>query len=321
MVAGAGNLLPRPSDNGEEQNRMIVPKDVQLHRMMARLGWPLVIFLIWDVLIVVSYVTLHHDFSVYLPELPLPLLGSALVLFLGFRNNSAYARWWEARTLWGAMVNASRSYGREVLSFLPDTPEAVPLKRRLVQRQVAYVHALRCQLRKQECWDELARHMEPEEVAHLHRFNNVPNAILTGSARLLGDALERGWLDNIRQSRIEATMVDMANAQGGMERIKNTPLPRQYTFYPRFFVHLFCVLLPLGLVESLGLYTPLASTVVGLMLLVMEQIGDDIQDPFENTPNDVPLNAICRTIEIDLLQAIGELDVPKPLQPVGDVLW
>lgn len=116
-------------------------------------------------------------------------------------------------------------------------------------------------------------------------------------------------------------MVDMANAQGGMERIKNTPLPRQYTFYPRFFVHLFCVLLPLGLVESLGLYTPLASTVVGLMLLVMEQIGDDIQDPFENTPNDVPLNAICRTIEIDLLQAIGELDVPKPLQPVGDVLW
>ena len=119
---------------------------------------------------------------------------------------------------------------------------------------------------------------------------------------------------------MESTLVDIANAQGGMERLKNTPLPNQYRFFPTLFTHVFCILLPIGLVETLGFATPLGSTVAGLMFLAVLQIGDDLVDPFADTIHDVPLNAMCRTIEIDLLQAIGD-PAPEPVQPVHGVLW
>jgi putative membrane protein len=105
-----------------------------------------------------------------------------------------------------------------------------------------------------------------------------------------------------------------------MERLKNTPLPNQFRFFPSFFTRLFCILLPIGLVETLGIATPIGSTIAGLMFLAVLQIGDDLVDPFSNTLHDLPLNAMCRTVEIDLLQAIGD-DAPEPVQPVKGVLW
>lgn len=301
---------------------MILPTSSQAQRMLRYLGWPIVIFLVWDVAVVVSYVLLkQHGVEFELPSLPLPLLGSALVLFVTFRNNSAYARWWEARTLWGGLVNASRSFAREVLTLMEDTPEGVRLKRRLLDRQIAYAHSLRCHLRRQNPCPELSRFLDEEERALVESHANQPNAILTGTARLLAEAARQGLLTEFRQVRIETTLLDMSNAQGGMERIKNTPLPRQYTFFPGLFVKVFCVLLPVGLVDSLGYFTPLASAVVGFMLLAIERIGADIQNPFENSVNDVPLTSITRTIEIDLQQAMGQRETAPPVRPDGDVLW
>ena len=300
---------------------MIVPRTFQFPRMVLQLGWPLVIFLLWDIAVVLSY-NWYHVGRLELPPLPLPLVGSALAVFLAFRANTAYARWWEARTLWGAVVNASRSLTRQVLTMMDDRDDAaVALKRRLVNRQVAYAHALRCALRRQASGGHIAPFLQPGEADTLRERNNVPDAVLRGTAGLVAQAVRDGRLDTIQQARIEGTLVDLSNAQGGLERIKNTPMPRQYTFFPAFFVHVFCVLLPIGLVDSLGFYTPLVSAVVGFMLLTMDKIGDHIQDPFENTENDVPMDAICRTIEIDLLQAIGKPQVARPLQPVDDVLW
>ena len=105
-----------------------------------------------------------------------------------------------------------------------------------------------------------------------------------------------------------------------MERLKNTPLPNQYRFIPAFFTRLFCVLLPIGLVETLGFATPVGSSIAGLMFLAALQIGDDLVDPFSDTVHDLPLSAMCRTIEIDLLQAIGD-PAPEPMKPVDGVLW
>lgn len=300
---------------------MILPKQTQFRRMLRYLGWPLVIFLVWDIAIVIGYTLLNGDHADVFPTLPWPLLGAALVLFLGFRNTSAYARWWEARTLWGSMVNTSRSFGRGVLHFIDGDTPGRQLQRRLIGRQIAYVHALRCALRRQPPWEEIAPFLTAAERQRLEGQTNLPNAILNGSAALLAEAARRGLLGEMRHTALEARLVEMSNAQGGMERIKNTPLPRQYTFFPRFFAQVFCALLPIGLVDDLGFYTPLASGVVGFMILAMERIGADMQDPFENTANDVPLTAICRTIEIDLQQALGEQAAPPPLQPVGDVLW
>ena len=301
---------------------MIVPTQSQVRRMLRTLGWPIVLFLVWDIAVVVSYMTLHIDGTPFdLPVLPLPLLGSALVLLVGIRNNNAYARWWEARTLWGSTVNASRSIARQVTGFLDETPKSVALKRRVLNRQIAYAHALRCHLRRQSPCPELQHFLTPTEIAEVEGHANLPNAILSGTMHLLADASRGGYLSEFRQVQIEEQMVALSNAQGGMERIKNTPLPRQYTFFPRLFVRVFCVLLPVGLVDGLGYWTPLASAVVGFMLLAIEQVGEDLQDPFDNSEHDVPLSAITRTIEIDLQQAMGKRDTAPPAQPDGDVLW
>jgi putative membrane protein len=249
------------------------------------------------------------------------LLGSALALFLSFRNNSAYARWWEARTLWGAMVNASRSYGREVFFLIEENPDSKKLRQELVRRQIAYVNALRCHLRRQPCMPEIADFLPEDRMREVEGAANVPNAILNGTGALLRDARREGWIDAYGHVQIESLLVDMSNAQGGMERIKNTPLPREYGYFPTLFVHGFCILLPVGLVDSLTIFTPLASTAVGFMLLAMDRIGADLQDPFENRAHDVPLTSICRTIQIDLEHLLGHVAPAKPVQPVKNVLW
>ena len=299
---------------------MVLPESARLHRMLRYIGWPLVLLFVWDVAVTLAYVYIPHP-GLELPALPMTLLGSALALFLGFRNNNAYHRWWEARTLWGAMVNASRSFGRAAFTLIDRVEASEDLRHELVVRQIAYVHALRCHLRRQPCRDEIRAHLSAAEVDRLDHVANVPNAILNGTAERLTLASEQGWTDSIRRAQIESLLVDMSNAQGGMERIKNTPLPREYDYFPTLFVHVFCVLLPIGLVDSLTIYTPLASTIVGFMLLAMDRIGQDLQDPFENRAHDVPLTSITRTIQIDLEQLIGERDVPAPLRPVNRVLW
>jgi putative membrane protein len=149
---------------------------------------------------------------------------------------------------------------------------------------------------------------------------NTANGLLDGTGRRIEDARKKGWIDTIQQASLERILVDIANAQGGMERLKNTPLPNQYRFFPAFFTRLFCILLPIGLVETLGFATPIGSTIAGLMFLAILQIGDDLVDPFANTIHDVPLTAMCRTIEIDLLQAIGD-EAPEPKTPVQGILW
>jgi putative membrane protein len=294
---------------------MIVTASPRLTQIVREVWKPLAVLFVWDVAVTGFY--LWSPFSA--PSLPLTIFGTVLALFLGFRDNSAYQRWWEGRVLWGAMINASRSIAREARNFLPED-EAHDLRRSIVLRQVAYVNALRTQLRKQKPDEEVLRFLSKGEAEPALKRTNVANGLLDGTGRRIDDARRKGWIDTIQQARMESTLVDIANAQGGMERLKNTPLPNQFRFFPTFFTHLFCVLLPIGLVETLGVATPLGSTIAGLMFLAALQIGDDLVDPFANTVHDVPLSAMCRTIEIDLLQAIGEEPQP-PLQPVKGVLW
>ncbi|SEJ80572.1 putative membrane protein [Sphingomonas sp. OV641] len=294
---------------------MIISSTPRLNVIIQEVWRPLLALFIWDCVVTGIYV--FQPFRA--PELPLTIFGSVLALFLGFRTNSAYQRWWESRGLWGLMINASRSLARTARNFLPDD-EARDLKRTIVLRHVAYVNALRCQLRKQPADAEVLRFLSRGEAEPALQRTNIANGILDGSSRRIDDARAKGWIDTIQQTHFESLLVDISNAQGGMERIKNTPLPNQYRFFPTFFTRLFCILLPIGLVETLGIATPVGSTVAGLMFLAVLQIGDDLVDPFANTIHDVPLSAMCRTIEIDLLQAIGD-EAPPPLQPVKGVLW
>ncbi len=286
-----------------------------MSQILGEVWRPLLGLFVWDVIVTITYYVLPF----HAPALPLTLFGTALALFLGFRDNSAYQRWWESRGLWGLMINASRNLARMARNMLPE-PEGHDMKRTIVLRQIAYVNALRCQLRKQPAPPEVLRFLSKEEASFALERTNIANGLLDGTGRRIDIARRNGWIDTIQQTQFEAILVDIANAQGGMERIKNTPLPNQYRFFPSLFTRLFCVLLPIGLVETLGYATPVGSTIAGLMFLAVLQIGDDLVDPFADTIHDVPLNAMCRTIEIDLLQAIGD-PAPEPLTPVKGVLW
>ena len=294
---------------------MIVTATPRLGQILSEVWRPLLGLFVWDVIVTITYYVLPF----HAPALPLTLFGTALALFLGFRDNSAYQRWWESRGLWGLMINASRNLARMARNMLPE-PEGHDMKRTIVLRQIAYVNALRCQLRKQPAPPEVLRFLSKEEASFALDRTNIANGLLDGTGRRIDIARRNGWIDTIQQTQFEAILVDIANAQGGMERIKNTPLPNQYRFFPSLFTRLFCVLLPIGLVESLGYATPVGSTIAGLMFLAVLQIGDDMVDPFADTIHDVPLNAMCRTIEIDLLQAIGD-PAPEPLKPEKGVLW
>jgi ion channel-forming bestrophin family protein len=287
------------------------------YRQIAREVWkPLSLLFVWDIIVTVVYFAVPFR----APSLPLTLFGSALALFLGFRSNSAYQRWWEGRSLWGLMINASRNLARQARNFLPE-PDAHDMKRTIVLRQIAYVNALRCQLRRQTPDEEVLRFLSRGEADFALERTNVANGIVDGTGRRINLARQNGWIDTIQQTAMESILVDIANAQGGMERLKNTPLPNQYRFFPTLFTHLFCILLPVGLVETLGVATPLGSTVAGLMFLAVLAIGDDLVDPFANTVHDLPLSAMCRTIEIDLLQAIGD-PAPEPMRPDRNgILW
>jgi putative membrane protein len=295
----------------------MIISDTPRMTQIAREVWkPLLFLFLWVVVVTVTYYVLPFK----APGLPLTLFGSALALFLGFRSNSAYQRWWEGRGLWGQMINASRSLARAAKAYLSH-PQAEQIRREIIFRQIAYVHALRCQLRRQPMDETVERYLPDGPAQKSLQRTNVANGVIEGMGMRVEQARAHGWIDTIQQASLERVMVDISNAQGGMERLKNTPLPNQYRFFPMLFTHLFCIFLPIGLVETLGYATPFGSTVAGLMFLAVLAVGDDLVDPFANEVHDLPLCAMCRTIEIDLLQALGE-PAPEPLEPDHrNILW
>lgn len=295
---------------------MITARRWQLPNVMHYVGWPLLTLFIWDVVITVLFVWFDQKW-LSVNELPMPIIGSALALLVTIRNNNAYARWWEGRQLWGSIVNNSRTMARQVRLYLANEPAG----KALVELQVAYAHALRCHLRNQLPWDQVAHLVAPDLQARLQGASNIPDALLGEIADELAALRRRGLLDTVALAAFDQTMASLANAQGGAERIKNTPLPRQYTVFPRIFVQVFCTLLPLGMVSDLGLATPLGSTLVGFIFLALNQVGADLESPFENSIYDVPLTSITRTIEINLRQGLGQTDLPPPVKPEKGVLW
>jgi putative membrane protein len=195
------------------------------------------------------------------------------------------------------------------------------IQRRIVYHQIAYANALRCQLRGQEPWPELRPFLSREEIDSSRGEQNVAAGIQRRMAFLVQETCRRGWLGSIELGLLDTTLTELANAQGGCERIKSTPVPKSYDYFIRLLAHLYCVLLPLGMVASLGLLTPIGSSLLGFGFLALESIGRDLDHPFNNSVHDVPMTSLCRTIEINLKQYLGEADLPAPIEPVRGVLW
>ncbi len=286
---------------------------------LVRVAWkPLLGLFALDCVVTVLYVGYGWTW-IAIQGLPLPLIGTGLALFLGLRNNTAYSRWWEARTLWGAVTNQSRSFARTVLLMLPDDGDE-ELRTRLVQHQIAWAHALRASLRREDAKADASRHLPSGAAGDIEDAGNLPFTIQRRITRELAEARDAGRLDTIQLAAFNTVLSALTDAQGGLERINNTPMPRQFASLPRIFVFLYCIILPFGVVGSLGIYTPAGSTLIGLLFFAFGSAGRDLEDPFERSAHELPMSAITRTIEIDLKQALGRLDRPEPMRPVLGVL-
>ncbi len=281
---------------------------------------PLIVLLTWDVGVTVAFKLGWIEFEGI--TIQYTLYGTAIALFLGFMVNASYARWWEGRTLWGSIVNHSRNLARQATTLLDDTvPDARPeIIGEIVRAQIAYVHSLRTSLRQQPLPPELDVYLTGEALERVRAATSAPTATLSYIGRLLAEAKRRGMVDDIARVQIETTLSTLTDAQGGLERIKKTPLPVQYRFLPSFFARAFCLILPFAVYKDLQWWTPLGSGLVGMMFLLAVQVGRDLADPFVDAVHDVPMTAICRTIEIDLLEMIGA-DAPDAVTPVDEVLW
>lgn len=290
--------------------------------------WPwairrLVALLVLDVSIAVLH-TIFGVTALSIPSLPLGMMGGALSILLAFRNSSAYERWWEARNLWGSLVNNARTFARQVLTLVdPSDPEVArdPRRQELVELQITYVHALRCHLRGQNPFPEMRPTAPAELVAWLRTQQNVPMAILQRMGERCRALYDLGRLDSIRLAAIDDTLTALCNVQGACERIKNTPLPRQYEYFPRLLVGVYTVLLPLGQVGAMGLWTPMASTLVSVIFVCLEVIGRDLEDPFESTVNDTPMSSLTRAIEINLRQGLRVGSAPREVRPVDGFVF
>ncbi len=287
-----------------------------------------------------------------IPFLPVGTIGTAVAFYVGFKNNSSYERLWEARKIWGSITNNCRSFGMLVSSSNLLEAETIKI---LLERQMAWCNVLRIQLRSvSNRWSPgwVPREVElvmlkngrsspeTEKIEHYSELylsesdreiiadkSNQASEILRLQVRDISNFEESELLDGFQCDRLQRILNSCVDMQGASERIKNFPFPRQYAYFSSVFVWIFVCLLPFSLIHELGrnaheltwLVVP-CSTLISWIFLTMEQVGDTSEDPFENGVNDVPLTSICRNIEIELFEMIGETNLPEKIKPVEDIL-
>lgn len=294
----------------------------------------------WEVLfsVVVSVATALMSaldiVTVTLPFSIAAILGSALAIFIAFRNNSAYGRWWEARTLWGGIINSSRVFGRLVITFT-DSHKASPqydkvksekFKQELLLNQMAWVHALRIQLREQNHWHELKSFLSEQEWEQINQAQNKPNMLQLLMGRKIYNAMQSGVLQGFDSFQLEGQLLALANYQGGCERIKNTPLLRQYDFFTRLFLYTFIFLLPFSLLPDFNNMNQTywmipVSIVIAFVFSILGKVGEVNENPFENRITDVPMSAMSIAVERDLKEMLGNFELPNKLEAERGFLY
>jgi putative membrane protein len=277
--------------------------------------------------VVATLVTLSHGdlfrMKITLTTIPFTLIGLPLAIFLGFRNNAAYDRFWEGRRLWGELVNRSRSFSRQCASLI-DYPAPArasdgmgDARVRMVYRAIAFAHALRGVLRGTDSAADVQALLLPDEFAQMEKAFNKPDFLMRQMGMDLGLCLKEGRIDSCLVASIDATLSAMTASATSCERIRNTPIPFSYTLLLHRTAYLYCFLLPFGLVDSIGFMTPFVVAIVAYTFFGLDALGDELEEPFGLAPNDLPLDAMCRVIEIELRESLHDAHVPAPLVPVN----
>lgn len=242
-------------------------------------------------------------------------LGTALAFLIGFRNNAAYQRWWEGQQIWSRLKYDSRAFALAVHSLI--TPGDDDAQATLVRRQIAFAWRLNRYLRKLPPGDEVAQYLDAGEVSRIEAVQTPPLAILGLQNADLKHLFAAGRLDSHRLVRLTGFLEAFNAVLGSCERLKKTPFPMQYTWFMGYALRVFLFILPLSLAGHLGYWSALFALAIGYVFIMLEYVGRHIEHPFENGLNDVPMDYVSRSIEIDLLQLEGATEVPPPVEPIG----
>ncbi len=295
-----------------------------------------------------------------IPWVPVTLIGTAVAFLIGFKNNATYDRLWEARKIWGAIVNSSRTWGvmsrdyvtSQFASEKVSDDELHAIHQRLIYRHIGWLGALRHQLRQPKPWegmhlkhnqeyrrlfyvqeahenieDAMAPFLSKDDLEYVMSKKNRATQLLSLQSKDLKELRTKNLIDDFRHVEMEKMVLDLYTQQGKCERIKNFPYPRQFATLNRYFVWLFLFLLPLGLLaefEKLGelfIWMNIPfSVLVSWVFYTMDKIGETSENPFQGGANDIPITNLSRTIEIDLREMLGETDLPKPTEAVHEIL-
>lgn len=347
---------------------MLVKKNLNFRAIFAFSWFHMAWLTLWATLVALLYEFLYFEWM-NIPWLPLSIVGTAVAFYIGFKNNSAYDRLWEARKIWGAIVNSSRAWGSTIKGFVTNQfrekklteQELKSVHRSLIYRHIAWLYTLRDQLLIPTQWEhlrdshtglvkrfydarkrrfgmgllgdkvtrtELRKLLDREEHDRVINFQNSATQLIDNQSEALKNLRVDNLIDDFRHMELQKILYDLYVHQGKCERIKKFPLPRQYASMSFTFVAIFIVLLPFGLIPAfLELNSGWGNWIaipfialVGWVYIMMELIGDYSENPFEGLGNDIPMLSLCRTIEIDLREMLGEEDLPEAIKPVRDVL-
>jgi ion channel-forming bestrophin family protein len=264
--------------------------------------------------LVVSVVTYKFDFAI--PNMPINVpafLGTAISVLLSFKLSQSYDRWWEARKIWGTIVNDSRTFTMQLQSFItPVNDEAV---KQMAFRHIAWCFCLGQSLRGLDPLENLGKYISEDDIKKISTFSNKPLAILQLNSQQIAELKNNGEMDIFSQVHINTTLINLTAAMGMAERIKSTVFPVTYRVFLQLMIYLFVITLSI----SLGVVNPLYEIPLLLIIssgfFVLEKTARLLQDPFENEPTDTAMTTIATNIEINIKQLLKEAEIPKPLKP------
>lgn len=339
---------------------MIIKKHLSLVSIFRFSGQHFLWLIPWMLVVPSAYYFLNWKF-LSIPWQPLSVIGTAVAFYVGFKNNQSYDRLWEARKIWGAFVNSSRKLAVSVKNYKKSddiNDASAVIRKGIIYRHIAYLYQVREQLLQPTPWEHVSlnwiygsynqkrrnkytrsfeaeltqieknKYLSADENALLESYTNKAVHLLDRQSEMVQKLIEMKAINQMQQVDIQNILNSFYDEQGKAERIKNFPFPRQYAGYSFVFVSIFIFLLPFGIVGELSkmgnafvwLGAPLG-VLIGWIYVIMEMIGDYSENPFEGLQNDIPMLAICRTIEIDLLQIINETDyIPAPITPIDGIL-
>lgn len=299
---------------------MLLNRSLQLTRIV-RLTWKV------DLLMLVLCILAYYVDTKLLKEVQIPpalptLMGTAIAFFIGFNNNQAYDRWWEARTIWGELVNNSREWARSMMAYcsVPASGNEESVKQyqqKMIFRHLAFLYALQSSLRKTNS-NEHEKYLTPEEAQSIQHFANKPNAILDIQSKELEQMANEKVVDSFRYYAMANLIKNFGEGMGKSERINNTVFPTVYVYFTRLFSWMFVILLTMSISVSVGPWSIFFGWLMGFVYHTTHINGMSIMNPFEYAAPGVPITSITRTIEINMLQTLGQKDIPEPIKSVND---